>query len=392
MCETPMKQRLRIETVEATNFKCFKQVRVELGPLTILVGPNASGKSSLVDILSFISEAVREHLEHAIRVRGGFLSISRTVGGRGRPYDVTVAVTVAGNESETASERIRYDYGFTIGASRGDEFRVKHEWLRFSDGGEVRTLYEHRGRRWDHEPPEVKMQVPRTRLVLPMLSDNRVVRPLYDALKSMFFYRIYPSQLRGPQKPKSSLTLLEDGSNLASILFKMERNAPGAFSDLLGNLRHLLPNIVGLRVKQISGFLVVKLTHRVDGSGREYELELAQESDGTIRILGLLTAIHQEPPPSILGVEEPEIAVHPGIMTALAEILEEASLNLQVIITTHNPDLMNHFEADAIRVTEHVDGVARIGPLDEQQRSAVREKLFGIGDLLRADELRREQV
>ena len=80
--------RLSVTRVWARNFKSIRELDLELGPLTVLVGPNASGKSNVLDILRFISHALRESLVSAIRARGGMGDIRHSMPG-GRP-DVEV--------------------------------------------------------------------------------------------------------------------------------------------------------------------------------------------------------------------------------------------------------------------------------------------------------------
>ena len=110
-------------------------------------------------------------------------------------------------------------------------------------------------------------------------------------------------------------------------------------------------------------------------------LDAAQESDGTLRMLALLTAIYQRRRPSFLGIEEPESAVHPGVLAILADVMQEASLRTQIVITTHSPDLIDRFPVECIRAVEFVDGETKVGEVSNRQASAVKERLFTLGEL-----------
>ena len=101
--------RLSVTRVWARNFKSIRELDLELGPLTVLVGPNASGKSNVLDVLRFISHALRESLVSAIKTRGGIEDIRHSRPG-GRP-DVEVGIRV-----EKGS--FRMDYGFVLGGRR----------------------------------------------------------------------------------------------------------------------------------------------------------------------------------------------------------------------------------------------------------------------------------
>ncbi len=89
----------------------------------------------------------------------------------------------------------------------------------------------------------------------------------------------------------------------------------------------------------------------------------------------------------MLAVEEPELTVHPGVISSVAETLKEASKRSQVIITTHSPDLMNTLSDDNILVVQLNAGITKIAPINNKQREIVRRRLYGIGDLVRMEGL-----
>jgi predicted ATPase len=105
---------------------------------------------------------------------------------------------------------------------------------------------------------------------------------------------------------------------------------------------------------------------------------------------GILTALLQSPSPSLIGIEEPELAVHPGALPLLVDYMKQASAHTQVLITSHSPELLDLVDAANLRVVERgVDGTT-VAPLAHDQLDAVREKLCSTSDLLRAEGLRGE--
>jgi predicted ATPase len=102
----------------------------------------------------------------------------------------------------------------------------------------------------------------------------------------------------------------------------------------------------------------------------------------------LLTALIQSPPPSLLAIEEPELAIHPGALTVIRDFIVEAQRHTQIILTTHSPELLDHFEADYIRVVHRAGDATRISPMDEDQRNAVRDSLATLGEVLRHEGLK----
>ncbi|MCF2138299.1 MAG: AAA family ATPase [Candidatus Thorarchaeota archaeon] len=372
---------MRLTRVIAHDFKCFKKIDVKMDNLTVLVGPNASGKSSFIDIFAFVSNALSESLRLAIRSRGGYPSIVRAQGGGRRPQDIMIEL-----ELESVS-KTKYRYGIEIGTTSEYEFIVKSEWLTKYLSDEEHYLFHSENGEWVVAPSEGKFRPPKIDLAISKLSEDTEIHSVHEFLQNMFVYRIHPDLLRRPQKTQASERLKGDGSNIASILLRMTDEESPLLKEMLSDLKALIPEIEDIAVNQVTGYPVIFLKHKIDD--KEFYLDLSQESDGTIRIIGLLTAIYQDPPPTVLGIEEPEIAVHPKIMAALAEILDETSDNMQVILTTHSPELMNRFPIDTIRVVEKQDGVAHIGTINKKQRKIIEQRLYEIGELLLIDDLKR---
>jgi len=117
-------------------------------------------------------------------------------------------------------------------------------------------------------------------------------------------------------------------------------------------------------------------------------------SDGTLRALGLLTAVFQRPRPSLVVIEEPEATIHPGALEALLELLRHAAKSMQVVVTTHSPEVLDTkwIKAEHLRVVEWRHGATRVGDLSESTRSALREHIVGAGEMLRSNALRTESL
>ena len=116
-------------------------------------------------------------------------------------------------------------------------------------------------------------------------------------------------------------------------------------------------------------------------------------SDGTPHVLGVLLALFQNAGVAggghVVGIEEPETALRPDAAGVLADVVLVASERAQVVVTTHSADLLDRelVPVDSILPMVSADGESRIGPLDEVDRSVVREGTFTAGELLRIDQL-----
>jgi hypothetical protein len=127
------------------------------------------------------------------------------------------------------------------------------------------------------------------------------------------------------------------GENWASTLVALDRGAAGA--ELIAALDRLVGDLVDYDVVDVGGrYLIPRFRHRVDANeGPPRWLAAAQESDGTLRLAGILTALFQQPSPTLLGFEEPELAIHPGALPVLYDFLAEGSVRSQILLTTHSP-------------------------------------------------------
>lgn len=119
-------------------------------------------------------------------------------------------------------------------------------------------------------------------------------------------------------------------------------------------------------------------------------------SDGTLRGLGVLTALLQANgrPPTVVGVEEPEVALHPAAVSILIDAIRDAAQHTQVIVTSHSPELLDRpdLSDESILSVMADEGITAIGPMSEVGRSALRDRLFTVGELLRMNQLEPDEA
>ena len=393
--------RLSITRLWARNFKSIRELDLELGALTVLVGPNASGKSNVLDVLRFISYALQRDLDSAIASRQGIGAVRRSTP-RGGSRDVEV-----GFMAERGGFQI--EYKFVLG-SRSGIYRVKRERgvVTPADPEEEPIEFEVREGRLVKPRALDEEQLEPSELALPLLRRVLFSRPVERGGKRrrisetyrdvnavlnfyswMQIYRLFPDDMREPRKPTNSFLLIEDGHNLASVLRGMVKRKAPYLAEIKRALGQVVPGFADMHVQQSGGFNVVKLRHSAgEDNGGGSTFDLSQESDGTVRLLGLLTALYQEHPPTLIGIEEPELTIHPGALATLAEVMVEAASRTQVLVTTHSPDLIDRLPIESLRAVQIVDGCTEVGPVSEAQAEAVREGLFTSGELHSMEGLR----
>lgn len=403
----PVEGQLTISRISAKNFRSVADLSIELKPLTVLAGPNASGKSNVLDIARFLGDALRTNLDTALSARYGIGGVRRRQRG-GRPRNVEIGV-----QYQTGNSTI--DYNFAIAGDANGGCRVAQEEIRLRDQTELGLQMEvavRNGKVASLNSPSLNQaplddddaEFETDNLALAALSrflhqkTGRNVgdsdRAFYDGIYSMRrilaqmrVYHVFPNTMREPQKASAPYPLAEDGGNLASALKTLDKDHPDIMSRLKESLSVLIPSVADLRVVSAGGFLVTQLRH-AEANNRASWFDLTQESDGTLRLLGILAALYQYPPLPFIGIEEPEFAVHPGAMTALTDVMKEAARRSQIVITTHSPDVLDQFHVENILAVDSNLGITSVGRVSDTQMEAARQNLFTLGELHSMEGLR----
>jgi predicted ATPase len=211
----------------------------------------------------------------------------------------------------------------------------------------------------------------------------------------MGFYSLNPDRIRDFQTPDSGDLLVRDGSNLTSVLRRLAERDEALKKRIEEYLSSIVPGVSGVDVKDVPPKATLEFRQEVAGSSGPWRFFAGNMSDGTLRALGILVALFQSqngaaPSVPLVGIEEPEVALHPAAVGALLDALREASQSTQVIVTTHSPDLLDSMdmESELLLAVYAQKGATQIAPVDEASREAVRKGLYTPGELLRLDQLR----
>jgi predicted ATPase len=379
-----------VRRVVLRNYKSIAACDLALGSLTFLVGANGSGKSNFLDALRLVSDGLVSPLEHAIRERGGIDDVRRRSTGHPHNFGIRLELTLPGSAH-------RATMAFEVAAKKSGAFEIKEESCRVSGEGPLLDADDafyvvKRGevtRCSLKHPPAAAAD----RLYLVSVSGLPEFRPLYEALSSMSFYNLSPSMIRDVQAPDRGSRLLRDGRNLASVLGRLETDAPEAVDRAKKYLAKLAPGVEDVRRESVAHKETLAFRQTVKGAKHPWKFFAGAMSDGTLRALGVLAALAQAADPAfpvaLVGIEEPESAVHPAATGILLDALLDASHRTQVVVTSHSPDLLESEEVrdDQIIAVSADEGVSVLGPVTDVGRSALRDHLYTAGELLRMSQL-----
>jgi len=378
-----------LKRVVLNNYKSIKECSVPLGPLTFLVGQNGAGKSNFLDALRLVTESLNTSLEHALRERGGINEVRRRSSGHPAHFGIRLD-WVLPNGTEGM-------YAFRVGPQKKGGFEVQQEKCQlFSkdfnlDGGHFYEIEDGKLKNSSFKigPPPVI-----DRLYLVAVSGLPEFRPLYDALSHMGFYNLNPDEIRELQSPDTGEVLKRDGSNLSSVLSVMAKENKEARDHVVEFLSKVVPSIQDINVKSfeekgVPEFYQLEFRQFIGKPLETWRFTAKNMSDGTLRALGVLTALFQTKKVPFVGIEEPEVAVHPGAAGVIRDGLCSASKRTQIAVTSHSPDLLDdkNIQDDSILAVVNRNGETMLGPLDRAGREAVKERLYTAGELLRLGQI-----
>ena len=366
------------------NYKSIAACDVSPAQLSFLVGPNGAGKSNFLDALRFVADAVRFSLDHALRERGGINEVRRRSGGHPNHFGIRL-------DLDLAESAVRY--AFAVGARPRGGYEVKREQCV------VRGKRSFRRDRYEVESGEVVHSTLRPpppaaadRLYLVNVSGVDVFRPVYDALVGMGFYNLNPDAIRDLQAPDPGDLLKRDGGNAASVLARLgpRSRIKKTVEQYLGQI---VTGVVGVDKRSVGPRETIEFRQEVSGARDPRRFFASNMSDGALRAFGVLVALFQDAGggavPRLVGIEEPEVALHPAAFGALIDSLRDGADRAQVLVTSHSPDLLDDKEIsdDSIFAVVAKRGETRIGPVDEAARSTLRDQLYTAGELLRMNQL-----
>lgn len=390
--------------IEINGFKTFENFALDLSPFGVILGPNASGKSNLFDALRFLSQIAANNLRDAVRgLRGEAIELFRRQADGIRDTKMSFAVELLlakevsdpwGDRVEITHSRVRYEVEIELRQDeRGLErlIVVKEAALPIlpendrwrSLGQKPSTQFQQAFFKYGRSSPwltTVEAEGLRRFQILPDGQAGRThsatnaeatvlssitsaefphLFAIREEMRLMRFLQLDPRQLRQPSATTAALELEPDGANLATVLARIQAQTAtqsqpkGAIADIAADLASLIPGVVDVIVEE-------------DEKDREYRIEIGYAnqppfssrvvSDGTLRVLALLTILHDPEHRGLVCFEEPENGVHPSrLMTLIQRLREgvtapsslevdEAEPFFQILLNSHTPVVLSCLE------------------------------------------------
>jgi predicted ATPase len=374
-----------LRSVILKRFRSIPSESIQFDNPTFLVGRNGSGKSNVRDALDFLGEAMSSSLQAVFDRRGGIGVVRNQTSGKSYPPNLGLGAMLGRLNGEVEQAR----YAFEVRATKNYGFEVLREQcvVRLADG--ATSWFDRRPKTFRSNVEGLKPALEPASLGLPVIGGEANFAPVVRTLAAIRSYSIEPAKLRVLQDADSGTSLKADGSNAASVLQEIGRNSPDDLARIGELLTAIVPNTTKVQPIKHGKKLTLEFTQEW-GQKKRLKFESFSMSDGTLRALGLLAAVYQRPTPSVLVIEEPEATIHPGALGAILDLLRHASRHMQVIVTTHSPEVLEAewLRDEHLRIVTWQEGATRILPLAGGTQEALREHLMSAGELFRSNALR----
>ena len=380
-----------ITRVIVKRFRSFPSVVLDMGNPIFVVGRNGSGKSNLSDVFAFVAEAMTSPLQAVLDRKGGIAAVRNRSSVKSAPPNMGLAFELGSFNGVDGGR-----YAFEVKALPNYGFRIVREQclVRKKDGS--RWWFD-RADTWQSNADGLTPALEPTALALPLVGGDERFAPIFKVLGGMRVYSIEPAKLREMQDPDSGVALKPDGSNAASVLQELMRGEKDKAQELRGEiysfLEAIVPETKSVVPKKHGNKLSMSFSQEW-GPGKKLSFDAFNMSDGTLRSLGLIMAVFQKPSPSVLVIEEPEATIHPGALGAVLDLIHRASKTMQVMVTTHSPDLLDAkwLTEENLRIVSWQGGASHLSLPSEATRQAIRSHLMGAGELLRSNALHPEKL
>jgi len=392
--------KIAISSIKLNNLLSFgtDDEPLTLEPLNILIGPNAVGKSNLVDALSLLRASANGSLPKFVSDSGGvreWLWKGRSIA------DTSIEVVLPYHEGSGEEGNLALRYYVSFKGGDDSEPLLVDEWLEgvAKPAGEQQVIrymtYILKGK---HLNEDVEAQKELRQLSLSVKNadfkallrefrrevEGRLINDkIVGLFRSFTFYRNFnfsriplaPARTAQPVGSTAGF-LSEDASNLPVLLKSL--CDMGLKSEVQHYLREFDAEAIDFEVKEVGKPTLLQLVIK-EG---DYLIDASRFSDGTLRWLSLLAILLHPTPPPLICLEDPEIGLHPDLLPILADLLRQASIQTQLIVTTQSVALINNFtdSPQLVFVCEKEEGATKIRQLNPERLASQLER-YKLGSL-----------
>lgn len=408
------------EKLYVKNFKTFREIDIDLQKFNVIIGSNAAGKSNFVEIFRFFRDIANHGLDNAISLQGGVDYLRNVQIGNSENFKLRMVFSfeeslqlLLKNPKPLALEIASIEYQLELRfAKRGKGYSITNDRLEIQyKCYELKRDNKKRIRTSEEEIDEITVSIikndrSKPKLNVKSINDTDIeitdIFPTYmqsylkhtsglliqkivpflppdiNFQEDIVIYDFDPKLLKKASSISGKKDLEEDGSNLAIVLNRINgnKNTKRMFSNLI---QDLLPFVNDFNVERfVDKSILFKYREQFS---KEYIPSFLM-SDGTVNITALLCSLFFQNKPLVI-IEEPERNIHPYLLSRTVNMMAEASQNKQIIVTTHNPEIIKNTQLDTIyMISRDTEGFSNIvKPSDSYVVKCFLENEIGIEEI-----------
>lgn len=341
----------KINHVRISGFRRLREVDLVVRPFMVLIGANGVGKTSLLDAFALLSASASGELNSTLSQLGGLTSLLTR--GRSEELSLIVDMEVPGHQP------LEYEVhlgpkgtGHSISKETLSQVRVGYpQPFKHIDSSDTDVRYyeidENRLVRpnWEHNPLETSLsQVPKM-----FRQPEELRRILATATQYHALDVGHRAPVKLPQQMKPASLPGADGEDLVPYLYYLRESDKDRFAAVVDTLKAAFPDLEELSFPPVAAGTLA-MTWKDKNFGRP--LYMNELSEGTLRFLWLVSLLQSPALSTITLIDEPEVSLHPELLSLLADLMREAAKRTQLIIATHSERFVRFVRPDEVVVMD----------------------------------------
>lgn len=363
----------RFESIRIEGFRRLHDVQLKLTPLNVLIGANGCGKTSLLDVFSLLADSAKGALRSTLNQLGGIDGNLTNLGAAkgGNAEFMAFTLEAAFSNSNPVEYRVSL-------APRAIGYDIVDETFIEQLGHEPRTLlhieahnddiryYDFTDFKADRVQPDSAHVIAESALSqTPFLCSGPC--DFQALLSSSTHYHVLDvnqlAPVRRPQQLWDAKLPGHNGEDLVSCLYMLRETAPDRFETIEATLRAGFPDFERLGFPPVAAGTLA-MTWKEKASTRPFYMH--ELSEGTLRFLWLTTLLQSVGLTAVTMIDEPEVSLHPQLLSLMADLFREASDRTQLIVATHSESLVRFLRpSEIVAIDMDDDGAARFTRADE---------------------------
>jgi len=339
-----------IEKIKISGFRRLLSVELPMQPFTVLIGANGVGKTSILDVLSLLSASASGNLSDMLSDLGGVANILT----RGRSQNLSFLVDMKIPDYNPLQYELCIEptgSGYSISKETLSQDRGRTNPFRHIDSayGNIRYFDIDAGTilhpNWEYNPNETSLaQVPK------MFSQPEELRRILATANQYHVLDVSsraPVKLPQPMKPANFPGI--DGENLTPYLYYLRESDPDRFDTIIDTLRAAFADFGSLSFPPVAAGM---LTMIWNDKKIQKPIYLHELSEGTLRFIWLIALLYSPRLSTITMIDEPEVSLHPELLSVLVDVMREASKRTQLVIATHSDRLVRFLRPEEVVVMD----------------------------------------